>query len=153
VGYARTYRDLDVFREAFSLSLEIHKESLQFPKIEQYALADQLRRSSKSVCANIAEGFGKQNFSRLEFRRFLMMALGSSEETSVWIKYSESLGYIDKIKADDWDNRCNKVTRMIQSMVTKISTQIDNKKSTPDSSNDASFGDWGNRKFGDSGNV
>ncbi len=80
----KTYEDLDVFKSAFTLSVEIHRVSLEFPKIEQYALADQLRRSSKSICANIAEGFGKQQLSKLEFRRFLLMALGSSEETSVW---------------------------------------------------------------------
>ena len=51
--------DLEVFRRAYRLSLEIHKSSLALPRIEQFALADQLRRSSKSICANLAEGFAK----------------------------------------------------------------------------------------------
>jgi four helix bundle protein len=56
----REYRDLEVYKMAFTTSLSIHKSSLEFPKIEQYALADQMRRASKSICANIAEGFAKQ---------------------------------------------------------------------------------------------
>lgn len=116
----KTYEDLDVFKSAFTLSVEIHKVSLEFPKIEQYALADQLRRSSKSICANIAEGFGKQQLSKLEFRRFLLMALGSSEETSVWIKYTKELGYIDKTRAEAWETECKKVTRMLQSLINKV---------------------------------
>ena len=51
--------DLEVFRRAYRLSLEVHRMSLEFPRIEQFALADQVRRASKSICANIAEGFGK----------------------------------------------------------------------------------------------
>ena len=48
--------DLEVFRRAYRLSLEVHRASLEFPRIEQFALADQVRRASKSICANLAEG-------------------------------------------------------------------------------------------------
>ena len=54
--WARRFEDLDVFRRAYRLSLEVHRASLEFPRIEQFALADQIRRASKSICANIAEG-------------------------------------------------------------------------------------------------
>ena len=50
--------DLEVFRRAYRVSLEVHRASLEFPRIEQFALADQIRRASKSICANLAEGFG-----------------------------------------------------------------------------------------------
>ena len=50
------FEDLEVFRRAYRLSLEVHRVSLGFPRIEQWALADQIRRASKSICANIAEG-------------------------------------------------------------------------------------------------
>jgi four helix bundle protein len=52
--------DLDVFQRAYRLSLEVHRASLELPRIEQWALADQIRRASKSICANLAEGFGRQ---------------------------------------------------------------------------------------------
>jgi hypothetical protein len=65
--------DLDVFRRAYAISLDLHQVSLKFPKIEQFGgLADQIRRASKSICANLAEGFGKQRQSNLEFKRYLL---------------------------------------------------------------------------------
>ncbi len=55
-----SFEELEAFKRAYRISLEIHRASLEFPQIEQRALADQIRRASKSICANIAEGFGKQ---------------------------------------------------------------------------------------------
>ena len=78
--WARRFEDLEVFQRAYRLSLGVHRASLEFPRIEQFALADQIRRASKSICANIAEGFGKQRQSRTEFHRFVMMAIGSADE-------------------------------------------------------------------------
>src|SRR6516225_11772659 len=88
------FEDLDVFRRAYRASLEVHRASLEFPRIEQWALADQIRRASKSICANLAEGFGRQQQSRPEFRRFLVMAIGSADEMQVWALYCRDLGYI-----------------------------------------------------------
>ena len=84
---------LDVFRKAYDLSLAIHKRSLSFPRFEQQELASQLRRSSKSICANLGEGMGKQASSK-DVIRFLRMAIGSSDETRIWLKYAVDLGYI-----------------------------------------------------------
>src|SRR6202140_536007 len=91
-----SFEDLEVFQRAYRVSLEIHKESLGFPKIEQYALADQIRRASKSICANIAEGFAKQRRSSAEYRRYLLMAIGSADEMCVWIRYCLDLNYVDE---------------------------------------------------------
>ena len=77
--WARRFEDLEVFSRAYRLSLEVHRASLEFPRIEQFALGDQIRRASKSICANIAEGFGKQRQSRSEFHRFVVMAIGSAD--------------------------------------------------------------------------
>jgi four helix bundle protein len=68
-----------VFRRAYAAALEAHRAALTFPKYEQYDLASQLRRSSKSICANLMEGRGRQQGSKAEFRRFALMALGSAE--------------------------------------------------------------------------
>ena len=83
----RAFEDLEVYQRAYRLALELHKASLQFPKIEQFALADQVRRASKSVCANIAEGFARQRGSSADFHRFLVLALGSSDEMKVWLSF------------------------------------------------------------------
>lgn len=70
--------------------------------MEQYALADRLRRSSKGICANLAEGFAKQTHSKPEFARFISMAMGSCSEVETWISYAFDLGYISQPQHDDW---------------------------------------------------
>jgi four helix bundle protein len=94
--------DLDVFQRAYQVSLVVHRAGLRFPRIERFALADQVRRASKSICANLAEGFGRQRLSRPEFRRFVVMAIGSAEEMQVWALYCRDLGDIDEGTAKRW---------------------------------------------------
>src|SRR5580700_3882531 len=80
--------DLVVFRRAYALSLELHRASLGWPNVEQYGgIAGQLRRSSKSVCALLMEGGGRLRRSRTEFERYLVMSLGSADETRLWCRY------------------------------------------------------------------
>jgi hypothetical protein len=69
--------DLIVFRKAYETALDAHRVALTFPKYEQYDLASQLRRSSKSICANLMEGRGRQQGSNAEFRRFVIIAWGA----------------------------------------------------------------------------
>ena len=119
--WARTFEDLDVFRRAYRVSLAVHRASLEFPRIERFALADQVRRASKSICANIAEGFGKQRQSRSEFHRFVMMALGSADEMQVWVLYCRDLGYIDAEQAEQWRGEYREIARMLQGLVRRSS--------------------------------
>ena len=114
--WARTFEDLEVFRRAYRLSLEVHRASLEFPRIEQFALADQIRRASKSICANLAEGFGRQQLSRPEFGRFLMMAIGSADEMQVWTMYCRDLGYIRAETAERWQGEYSEIARMLQGL-------------------------------------
>jgi len=92
----KSFEELEVFKRAYKISLEIHKLTLNFPKMVQYGLASQIRRASKSICANIAEGFGKASISNNEFRRFIQIAIGSADEMRVWMRYCLDLGYINK---------------------------------------------------------
>ena len=110
--------DLEVFRRAYRLSLEIHKSSLGLPRIEQFALADQLRRSSKSICANLAEGFAKQSYSAAEYRRYLTVAVGSSDETQLWLRYciDLDLGYIEEVVGRRWMAHYVEISRMLQGL-------------------------------------
>ena len=109
----KSFEDLEVFKRAYRLSLEIHRASLSFPPIEQYALGDQVRRASKSICANIAEGFAKQRKSPAEYRRFLSMAIGSADEMRVWIRYCLDLGYIDDMQWEAWRDDYQVVARQL----------------------------------------
>ena len=115
-GFANRVEDLAVFRRAYRLSLEVHRASLEFPRIEQFALADQVRRASKSICANLAEGFGRQQQSKPEFRRFLMMALGSADEMQVWTMYCRDLGYIGADVAERWQGEYREIARMLSGL-------------------------------------
>ena len=112
----KTFEDLEVFQRAYRVSLEIHRSSLEFPKREQYGLADQIRRASKSICANLAEGFGKQNHSTAEFKRYVSMAIGSSDEMRVWLRYSLDLQYIDEIEWQKWREEYQEISRMLQGL-------------------------------------
>jgi four helix bundle protein len=112
----RSFEDLAVFQRAYRLSLEVHRKSLVFPTIEQRALGDQIRRASKSICANIAEGFGKQRQSAAEFKRFLMMALGSADEMRVWVRYCFDLEYIDEVMWRQWRDEYQEIAKMLQGL-------------------------------------
>ena len=117
----RSVEDMDVFRLAYELSLQVHRRSLGFPKTEQYGgLADQLRRSSKSICALIAEGSGRQRGSRAEFRRYVIMALGSADETQLWCRYAADLGYVERATCEAWRGGYGRVARMLQALASKL---------------------------------
>ena len=120
-GAIQRVEDLEVFRRAYRLSLELHRASLEFPRIEQFALADQLRRSSKSVCANMAEGFAKQNYSAAEYRRYLLAAIGSSDETQLWLRYCVDLGYVEEVMGRKWVDVYGEVSRMLRGLHTSWS--------------------------------
>ena len=110
------YHRLDVYQKAYQLALEVHRISLGFPKIEQYGLAQQLRGSSKSIPANIAEGMGKQE-SAADVRRFIRMALGSCDETRVWMEFARDLGYLEPETQSQFEQRYQEVGRMLQGVI------------------------------------
>ena len=109
-----SFEDLEVFKKAYVISLEIHGASLKFPKHEQVnGLGDQMRRASKGICANIAEGYGKQRVSKAEFKRYLQMAIGSADEMRVWLRYCLDLGYINDGQWRKWRESYQVIARML----------------------------------------
>ena len=115
------YEDLAVFKRAYGLSLEMHRASLTWPREEQFGgIADQLRRSSKSVCALLAEGSARQRSSQAEFRRYAIMAMGSADETRLWCRYAEDLGYVEREVARRWQEEASVVARMLQSLARRL---------------------------------
>lgn len=115
-GLVRRASDLRVYRLAFSVSLAIHAATLEFPKIEQYALGDQMRRASKSICANLAEGFAKQAKSSVEFHRYISISIGSAAEMLVWIEYALALRYITPAQAEEWADHYDHILKMLQKL-------------------------------------
>ena len=98
-----SYRDLEVYQEAYRLALEMHQLTLSFPDLERFVLAEQMRRASKSVPANIAEGWGLQ--SQRNFATFLGQALGSVNEMQVHLDFAKDLGYISQAGYAEWLDR------------------------------------------------
>ncbi len=113
---ADKFEDLEVFKRAYRISLEVHAHSLRFPAVEQYALADQIRRASKSICANLAEGYGKRSQSPAEFKRFVLMSIGSADEMRVWSRYCLDLGYIDEERWKRWRDEYEAIAKMLQGL-------------------------------------
>jgi four helix bundle protein len=111
----RTYRDLDVYQEAFRAAIDISRLTRTFPKIEQPELARQLRRSARSVPANIVEGWAKRA-SAAEFKRYLQVAIGSCHETQMWLEMSREEGYISAEECEGFRNRYNRIGAMLQSL-------------------------------------
>ena len=112
----RRFEDLEVFQRAYKVSLEVHRATLQMPQIEQYALADQVRRASKGICANLAEGFGRQAQSRAEFQRFIRMSIGSADEMRVWLRYCLDLGHIGNEQWNTWRDEYEQIAKMLQGL-------------------------------------
>ena len=121
---------LKAFQVGYALSLDVHRASLQWPKIEQYGgVADQLRRASKAVCSLMMEGAGRRRSSQAEFRRYLVMALGSADEARLWCRYAEDLGYAAPPIAAAWRGSFEEVARLLQGLLAKSDREV---ASSPD---------------------
>ena len=93
-----SHRDLEVFEKAFDASMEIFHLSKKFPKEEMYSLTDQIRRSSRSVCANLAEAWRKRRYAAA-FIAKLNDCEGEAAETQVWLEYSVKCEYLVREEA------------------------------------------------------
>ncbi len=109
------FKDLKVYKLAFSLAMEIFEISKDFSKEEKYALTDQIRRSSRSVCSTIAEEYRKRRYPK-HFTSKMTDAEGEASETSTWIDFAFSCSYIRKDIQESLNNRYDEVGKMLGSM-------------------------------------
>lgn len=89
----KSYKDLEVYQLSFSLAMDIFLLTRNYPKEEMYSLTSQIVRSSRSISANICEGWAKRTYE-MEFKKHLVYALGSTAETESWIQFSAECTYI-----------------------------------------------------------
>ena len=111
-----TFRELIVYKKAFQLAMEIFQMTKNFPKEEKYSLIDQIRRSSRSVCANIAEGYRKRRYAA----HFVSKATDSdmeNSETQVWLDFSLACEYINNEMYNDKKNKSEEVGRLLYDMI------------------------------------
>ena len=104
----KTVFDLEVFNISYRLAMDIFHVSRDFPKAEMYALTDQITRSSRSISANISEGWGKRIYEN-EFKKHLIYAMGSLEETKVWLLFSRDCGYLSGEAFETLNNKCDEL--------------------------------------------
>jgi len=89
----KSFSDLEVYQLSYNLSMEIFRVARNFPNEVKYSLTSQIIRSSRSVSANIAEGFGKRTYLS-EFKRHLIYSRGSLEESKVWLSFAKDCHYL-----------------------------------------------------------
>jgi four helix bundle protein len=94
----RTHNDLEVFRPAMETAMTLFHLSKSFPKEERYTLTDQMRKSARSVCANLAEAWRKRRFEA-HFLSKLSDAEAEAAETQVWIEFAVKSGYLERDSA------------------------------------------------------
>ena len=117
----RSVRDLVVYRKAFDAAMSIFKVSKAFPKEEKYSLTDQIRRSSRSVCTNLAEAWRKRRYKAV-FVNKLSDSGQEAAETQTWLEFSLACGYIDAQVYEDLFEEYEQIFAMLHSMSLKAST-------------------------------
>lgn len=99
---------LEVFNLSYGLAMDIFHKSRNFPKEEKYSLTDQIIRASRSIAANIAEGWGKHVYEN-EFKKHLVYSIGSLEESKAWLLFARDCGYITAEVYSDFEKRCDEL--------------------------------------------
>lgn len=120
MNYVKSYRELEVYKLSRLLSKEVFQLSKGFPVDEKYSLTDQIRRSSRSVGAQIAEAWGKRKYEK-HFILKLSDANSEQFETQHWLEISHECLYADDIAKSKLINYCESIGRMLQSMIDKAS--------------------------------
>lgn len=114
-------RELEVYKLAFQTAMEIFELSKRFPQDEKYSLTDQMRRSSRSVCANLAEGWRKRRYEAV-FINKLSDASQECAETQTWLEFALACKYITQEVFESLDEKCEHIFAMLVTMERKSDT-------------------------------
>lgn len=110
------HQDLKVFQKSFDVAMRIFELSRRFPKEETYSLTDQMRRSSRSVSANISEAWGRRKYEK-SFVAKLTDSEGEARETQTWLQFSLACNYINEEQFDNLNNQYNEIIGMLVVMM------------------------------------
>ena len=111
----RSYRDLKVYQAAYKSTMELFWISKKFPVDEKYTLVDQLRRSSRSVSANIVEGWAKRHHPNI-FKKHLLDSIGSCDETRHWLNIARDCQYLSPDDFLQFDKQYEEIGKMLGSL-------------------------------------
>ena len=106
------YKDLSIYQRSYKAAIDMYQLVKVFPKDEQFGLISQIKRASTSIPLNIAEGYGKKETPN-EFKRFLMMSMGSCNEMRVLLEMSKDLGLIDEEVQQRYEREYSEIGKMI----------------------------------------
>lgn len=112
----KSYKDLDIYKMAYDYALEVHEMTMKLPRYEMYEQGSQIRRSSKSIKDNIAEGYGRRRYKD-EFIRFLIFAHSSCDETLAQLEMISDIHFSDDPLTDflaQYDKLGRKLNKFIQ---------------------------------------
>lgn len=118
VKVVHSVRDLDIYRIAFQAAMEIFVITKSFPIEERYSLVDQIRRSSRSVCSNLAEGWRKRRYKAHFLSKLTDMAQEAAE-TQTWLEFALQCGYIKQEQFDVLDKHYEHIFAMLTAMERK----------------------------------
>jgi four helix bundle protein len=110
------FRDLKAYRLAYQLALEVFQVSKSFPSEEKYSLTDQIRRASRSVPGNIAEGYRKKRYPKLVVSK-MIDADGEGTETQVWLDFARDCGYLSNERHVSLTSGYEEVGKMLGGMI------------------------------------
>jgi four helix bundle protein len=122
------HQDLEVYRKAVEVAMRIFELSRAFPKEETYALTDQMRRSSRAVCANLAEAWRKRRYEK-SFVSKIADAEGEASETQTWIEFAVRCGYLPREEGSKLFLIYEEILRTLFGMANHPETWILNKPS------------------------
>jgi four helix bundle protein len=114
----REHTELDVYKKAFDAAMLIFELTKKFPKDEMYSLTDQIRRSSRSVCANLAEAWRKRRY-KAAFIAKLSDAEAEAAETQVWLQFAVSCGYLRADDGNSLHGTYDEILRMLVAMINR----------------------------------
>jgi four helix bundle protein len=114
----RKHTELDVYKKAFAAAMRIFEVTKSFPKEERYSLTDQIRRSSRSVCANLAEAWRKRRY-RASFVSKLSDSDAEGAETQTWLQFAVECVYLDRDVAADLYREYDAMLGMLVRMMTE----------------------------------
>lgn len=113
--HLKHFRDLEVYQRAFKAAMKIYEITKTFPAEERYSLVDQIRRASRSVCSNLAEGWRKRRYLAV-FKNKVTDAMMEASETQCWLEFCLACGYIQSAVFDELDDEYEQIIAMLNSM-------------------------------------
>jgi S23 ribosomal protein. len=111
----QSYKDLKVYEKSYGVALKVYRRVSEYPREERYGLISQMKRAATSIPLNIAEGYGKRK-SGNEFKRYLMMSIGSCDEMRVLIDFSKDLGYLTVEEWEEYEKEYVEIGKMLSGL-------------------------------------